>query len=106
LRLHRSNHFLGSIEGTERTSSLEIFLGFGQAGIDNPALLGIILVVSVREFGTVDRKRRREHDLAAMESGFHQIAFRKACLRAQTRWQSHLALAMNFNESGHLLNAA
>lgn len=64
LALHRSDHFIRRVEGPEGPAFFEIVLGLSQTSINNPALLGGVLVIGSREFGAVGHELGRQYNLA------------------------------------------
>src|SRR5216684_9193067 len=82
LVLHRSNHLLGRVERAEGATFLEIFVGLGEAGVDDTALLRGVLVIGSRKFRTVNHELRREHNFATLKAGLDEIAHGDAGLAA------------------------
>lgn len=101
LVLHRSDHFIRGVEGTEGSAFFEIVLGLRQASIHDPALLGGVLVIGSREFGAVGDRLGRQDNLATAYRGFYQVAFGYTDSGTETSRKCDLALAVDFYERGH-----
>jgi hypothetical protein len=99
--LDGNSHLVSRVEGTIGPAELDIRVGFAEAGIDDPALGRRILIIDIGKFGSVNHHLGSEYNLASQHRRFNQVAFGYAYGGAETARQSHLALAVNFNESGH-----
>src|SRR5580658_9233696 len=74
-----------------------------QPGVDGAALGGSVLVVRGRELGAVNDGLRCDNDPAALESGYNEITIGDAGQGAQSGGQRHLALAVDLDDSGHIV---
>jgi hypothetical protein len=64
LALHMGNHLIGSVERASRAAMLDVFIGFRQASVDDPAPGRCVFVISSGELGTVNHQLRGDDDLA------------------------------------------
>ena len=84
-----SNHFIRRIEGTMERP----FLGFGQLGVDNTALLGCVLVDGGWRFGG-------DGDHAAADPELHLIAARQVGAALNCRWYQQRSFVLYSDDHG------
>src|ERR1039457_7730897 len=101
LLLQRGDHLLGGIERASGVAAPHPFQRLFEAGIDHTALRGRVFVVGVREFRTVDHRLRREHDLAALKRGLHEVALQEAGFAPDAVRDGYLAFVLNLDEGWH-----
>ena len=92
------DHLVGGGKRSKRTASFNIGKAFRELGIDDAALGRRVLVVGIREFGTVHHRLRREHNFPALKGGLNEVSFHKVGFAPDAVRDGHLAFVLNLNE--------
>jgi hypothetical protein len=101
LRFHVNDHFVRSVEGAVGAPVLNVFVGFGESGIDDTALRWGVFIIGIREQRAVDNELGCNYDLLAHSLNFHQVAVRKSDSGAHFTGNGHLLFTLEFYEGAH-----
>jgi hypothetical protein len=103
--VEKLHHLFMGLKGTVEATCSDVLRGFGQAGVDDAALLGRILVVGGGEFGAINQRLWGENDSAPLNGCFDEVAFSHACGGAKAAGKRNLAAASNLHKCRHLREA-